>query len=744
MELKDRFLRYVAILVLISLICSCCRSNEKCNIASLHTEIIPQPLSLVKGEGCFTIDAHTALICDTEVEKIADYLRTYLPIDGDKAVKEKSIRLTLDKELGAEEYALSVDASGIAICGGAYGGLFNGVQTLLQLLPHGVYGKSAKLPMSVPYVEVKDKPQYDYRGLLLDVARTFQPVDEVKRVIDYMAYLKLNKLHLHLVDNPAWRIEIKRYPKFAKVGGFRGGDSPLHPIHGSFDQKHGGYYTQEELRDIVAYAAERNIEVIPEIDMPGHSKALGVIHPDILCNYTPDTSNTNGIDIRNSWCVAKESNYTLIEDIVKELVEIFPSEYLHIGGDEVRFSCWEPCPDCQKLMKEKGLKDGHQLEQYFLNRVSKILTKHNRKSMVWDEAVEGSMLDKSTLVCGWRHKSNVKGWINSIKSGYQTIVMPSHVFYLDKRQSPHERGHRSTLGVSLKTVCDFSIESANFTPDETKCIAGIEGAFWSETYLPNITSERHFSDYLEYMFFPRIFAISEIAWSKERRSYDEMVEVMRDCFYYKLNAMGAAFRLEMPDVKVEDGKIYVTTEDGSQIYYTDIRTDKTRKYTRALDAELAPFVTFRSKLMSGYSNDVATPEFYTLRKEKFTLTSSMPFSEKCPASNCEAYLLDRRQLCRTARAAKEGDWLLCSFEKPIKCSYLRIATGQTYVHRCLIYNGYVEVSYDGITFVREGELYNGAFIIRPNDKQFIHAVRIVSTGISDAENCVIIQPLTIK
>jgi hexosaminidase len=354
------------------------------------------------------------------------------------------------------------------------------------------------------------------------------------------------------------------------------------------------------------------------------------------------------------------------------------------------------------------------------------------------------MLDKSTLVCGWRHKSNVKGWINSIKSGYQTIVMPSHIFYLDKRQSPHERGHRSTLGVSLKTVCDFSIESANFTPDEAKCIAGIEGAFWSETYLPNITSERHFSDYLEYMFFPRIFAISEIAWSKERRSYDEMVEVMNDCFYHKLNAMGAAFRLEMPEVKVENGKIYVTTKDGSKIYYTDIRTDKTRKYTRALDAELVPFVTFHSKLMSGYSSDVAAPEFYTLRKEKFTLTSSIPFSEKCPASNCETYLVDRRQLCRTARGAKEGDWLLCSFEKPIKCSYLRIATGQTYVHRCLIYNGYVEVSYDGTTFVKEGELYNGAFIIRPNDKQFIHAVRIVSTGISDAENCVIIQPLTIK
>ena len=733
----------LSLLVFVGLI-SCCNSNKKCDVASLHANIIPQPLSLIEGEGCFTVDTNTVIVSDSEVENIADYLRTYIPLKGNNAIENNNISLAVDKNLGAEEYSLSISENGIKICGGAYGGVFNGVQTLLQLLPHEVYSKSAKLPMKVPYVEIKDKPQYDYRGLLLDVSRTFQPVDEIKRVINYMAYLKLNKLHFHLVDNESWRVELKKYPHFALEGGFRGGDSKLHPMHGSFDKKYGGYYTQDELRDVVAYAAERNIEVIPEIDMPGHSKALGVIHPDILCNYTPDTSNTNGIDLRNAWCVAKESNYALIEDIVKELADIFPSEYLHIGGDEVRFACWEPCPDCQKLMKKKGLKDGHQLEQYFLNRVSKILAKYNRKTMVWDEAVEGGLLDKTTLVCGWRHKPHVKGWINSIKSGYQTIVMPSLMFYLDKRQARYDRGNGTTKYVSLKTVCDFSIEKYGFTPEQTKSIAGVEGAFWSENHLPYITPDRHYSDFLEYMFFPRIFAMAEVAWSKERRSYDEMVEVMKESFYSKLNAMGSAFRLEDPTIKVENGEIVVTTDDGSTIYYTDVRTNKTRKYNKPLDAELVPFVTFRSELMKGYSNNVAAPEFYISRKEKFTLTSSMPFDEEHPAANCEAYKENRRQYCRTTRAAKEGDWLLFSFKEPVKCSYLRVCTGYEHLNRNLIYDGYVEVSYDGTNFVKAGEVVFGEYVIRPKSNQLIHAVRIVATGISDAEHYVILQPLMIK
>ena len=705
--------------------------------APLFTDIIPQPLSVVKGEGRFTINEQTAIICGKGLESASSYLTQYVPLTRTSGKKSNSIRLILDEKLAKEEYSLVISKSGIELRGGYYGGVFNGIQSLMQLLPHAIYTKSAQLPMEVSYIEVKDAPQYHYRGFLLDVARTFQPVHEVKRVIDYMAYCKLNKLHFHLVDNPAWRIEIKKYPHFAKEGGFRGGDSKLHPIYSRFNQKYGGYYTQEELRDIVAYAAKRNIEVIPEIDMPGHSKALGAVHPEILCNYKPDNSKYNGIDIRNVWCVAKESNYTIIEDIIKELVEIFPSEYIHIGGDEVAFSQWKHCPDCQKLAKQKGLNGGEQIEQYFLNRVSDILTKYNRKAVVWDEAVDGGLLPKSTMVTGWR---GVKQCLSTTAKGYSTIIMPSSVFYLDKRQSTHERGHRSAKGLSLKTICDFSFESAGFSTEQRQHIAGVEGAFWSEIYSINITSSRHFSDYIEYMMFPRIFAVSEISWSKQRRSYDEMYGVLKSNFYNKLHAMSATFRLESPTVKVENGKIIASTSDGSKLYYTDIRTNKTQEYKSPLNADMAPFVTFQSFLMTGYSNPTGAPAFYNQKRPKCTLTSSMGFrSKNFTAADCAAY----KSAAYTTRCAKKGDWVEFRFATPVKCSYLKAETGYEHLHRCLIYKGHLEVCYDGTNFVRAGNLTNGHYILRPKNKP-IHALRIVADGISDAENKVIIQPLVIK
>lgn len=703
---------------------------------TLYTDIIPQPISLEVGNGRFTIDEKSALICDKGLENAGGYLCQYLPNLRTNGKKSNSIRLILDNKLGKEEYSLNINSKGIELRGGDYGGVFNGIQSLLQLLPHAVYTKNITLPIEVSYITVKDAPQYHYRGLLLDVVRTFQPVHEVKRVIDYMAYCKLNKLHLHLTDSEGWRVEIKKYPHLAQEGGYRGADSKLHPVYGRFNSKHGGYYTQEELRDIVAYAATRNIEVIPELDMPGHSKALGLIHPAIRCNYTPNTANSNSIDIRDVWCVAKEENYTLIEDIIKELTTIFPSEYIHIGGDEVMFSQWKLCPDCNKLMATKGLTSYEQLEQHFLNRVSDILTKHNRKAVVWDEAVDGGLLPKSTMVTGWR---GVKQCLSTTAQGYSTIIMPSEVFYLDKRQSPKERGHLSSKGVSLKSICDFSFDNAGFSTEQRKCIAGIEAAFWSEIYLFNINPKGHFSDYLEYMLFPRLFGVAEVAWSKQRRSYDDMMKVLKSNFYYKLQAMSATFRLEPPTLKIENGKIFASTNDGSKLYYKDIRTNKSEEFKAPLNADMAPFVTFQSRLMTGYSNDTGLPAFYASSTPKCEITSSMPFSQKRTAELCASY----RGPAYTTRAAKGGDWVEFRFGAPVKASYIKAVTGYEHLHRCLIHNGHIEVCYDGKTFTRAGNLYNGSLVMRPK-RRAIHALRIVADGISDAENKVVIQPLIIK
>ena len=697
--------------------------------------IIPRPLSVVKSEGCFTIDESTSLVFNKKLDKAASYLLDYLPLQTKKGKKNNSIRLTLDKKMAKEEYSLRIHSRGIEIRGGEYAGVFNGIQSLLQLLPAEVYTKKLTYPVEVPLVDIKDAPQYTYRGLLLDVARTFQPVEEVKRVIDYMAYCKLNKLHFHLVDSEGWRLELKKYPHIAEKAGFRGGDSPLYPIYGSFDQKYGGYYTQEELRDIVAYASQRNIEVIPEVDMPGHSKALGMVHPDILCNYTPDTSHTNGIDVRDVWCASKESNYQLVEDIVKELVDIFPSEYIHIGGDEVNFKWWKECPDCQQLKQEKGLENEAQVEQYFINRVSDILTQYNRKAMVWDEAVDGGLLPTTTMVTGWR---GVKQCLEATGQGYPTIIMPSSVFYLDKRQYPHDKGHNSRNGLSLQTICDFTFEDAGFSDAQRKNIAGIEGAFWTEIYLSNIHPEGRFSDYLEYMLFPRLFGVSEIAWGQSRRSYNEMLALLENSFYAKLDAMNAAYRLSSPIVKLEEGKIHASTTDGSTIYYKDIRTDETKEYTSLLDASLATYVSFQSRMNNGRSSEIAFPEYYQYMKPECTVTSSLPFRENKPLERCATYKGD----AATTRAAKAGDWVEFTFKEPLKASYIKVTMGYKHLYRRLIYKGHVEVSYDGQNFVRLGNLLNGLFVLHPQED--IYALRVVSDGISDAEEYVIIQPLEIK
>ena len=729
-------MKYLILAIVLLFTQTACSTDSAAILSSAQsTEIIPQPLSLTRGEGRFTINEQTALICDKEVEKVGEYLRLYLPLEGINGEGENSIRLTIDSTLGNEAYSLCIDEKGVEICGGDYGGVFNGVQSLLQLLPHAIYTKKATLPMEVSYVKIEDAPRFSYRGILLDVARTFQPVEEIKRVIDNMAYLKLNKLHFHLVDDQAWRVDLKKYPDFVKKGAYRGGDAMFPATLGSFDKKYGGYYTQDELRSIVAYATERNIEVIPEIDMPGHSRILGLIHPAIRCNYTPDTSATNGMDMRNVWCVAKESNYTLIEDIVKELVEIFPSEYIHIGGDEVRFFQWDDCPDCQNLIKKHGLTGGPQLEQFFVNRVSKILAKYNRKSMVWDEAVDGGLLPKSTLVCGWR-KFGI-GWQVSTKNGYPTIVMPGEFMYLNRKQSPYDRGHLPVC--SFKTMCEFSFDNADATDEQRKHIAGIEAGFWSETHLVNITPDRHFSDYLEYMFFPRTLAVSELGWSKERRSFDEMISILKESFYYKLSAMGVTYRLEDPTIKVENGKIYASTTDGSELYYRDILTNKTRKYRTPIDASKASFTLFQSRMMTGYSEEVGAEEFYNSLKPKCTITSSMPFSEKYTAERCASYEKAARITC----SAGKGDWVEWRFEEPLKCTYIKIATGVEHMRYCVINNGHLEVSYDGKTFVNVGALNDGGFELQPKNKP-IYAIRIVSDGTNEAIGRTDIQPLIIK
>ena len=334
----------------------------------------PGPGRTTFREGVFPFDSRTTLTADEALRPIADYAAEYLrcPVRQDHS-GDGTVALVLDAsgDIPAEGYRLEIAPDHIVVRSGDYGGAFNGVQALFRLLPPAIYGKRG-LPEGtvIACAETQDAPRFAFRGMMLDVARTWMDADAVKRYIDLLSYHNINKLHLHLTDDEGWRIEIRSHPELAEVGGFRGGDSPVKAIYGKWFERYGGYYTQEEMRDIVRYAAVRNIEVIPEIDLPGHSRTVGTVHPEIRCAYAADTAATAGYDYRNAWCVAREENYALLGDILGEICGLFPSEYIHIGGDEVDMSQWKRCPDCRALMARMGTDDPHRLENLFLERLA--------------------------------------------------------------------------------------------------------------------------------------------------------------------------------------------------------------------------------------------------------------------------------------------------------------------------------------------------------------------------------------
>lgn len=704
---------------------------------ALHAEtLIPQPAEQRYEHGKFVINSRTTLVYSPELRDAAIYLLDYLPLKrlSPNASSNNSLRLATDPSLAPEEYRLTVNSDGIVVQGGGYGGVFNGIQTLLQLLPDGIYTKNRRLPAEVVHCEISDKPRFDYRGLLLDVARTWIPAERLKRYIDLMAYHKINKLHLHLADDEGWRIEIKSHPELAQKGGFRGGDSPVHPRYAKFDEKWGGYYTRSQMRGIVAYAMARNIEIIPEIDMPGHSRALAAIHPEILCGYTPDTSATNGLDLRNVWCVARESNYELIDDIIRELSEIFPSKYIHIGGDEVDVSQWESCPDCRRLKREKGLQSGAQLENLFISRVSEILSRYGKRPAVWNEAVKGGLLRRSTRVYGWQ---SMKHCLEAADKGYPTIVMPGEYLYFDMKQSPSEAGHTWAAIFDAKKVLSLDLRKSGFDKRLMERVEGIEATFFSEIYIAHNPES---NDYLDYMLFPRLCAASEVAWCGERkRGWDEFYESLKGSHYGRMNSMGIAFRLSTPKVTYADGTLSASVDDGSEIYVTDIRSGKSSRYIKPITTDEPENYIFASRYGKARSRDVAGRERKRLKPE-VSVTSSMPFSAKNPASNAESY---SGRIARTVRAAHAGDWILYTFSEPVQCGTIEIGTGHLHLRRCLFLKGRMEISYDGKAFTESVPLHEGSARFAP--KRPVRAVRIVAEGNSDAENNVVVQaPKIIK
>lgn len=692
--------------------------------------IIPTPQSATTAEGCYTISPKTTIFSSNiELQPLVDYCVAEIGLT--KSAKHGDIELIIDDYLEAEEYRLIVSEEGVAIRGGDYGGLFNGVMTLLQLLPANVYNGGLTGSAEVVCCEISDSPRYEHRGFMLDVCRTWMDKEAVMNFIDLLAYHKINSLRLHLTDDEAWRLEIKSHPELAEVGGFRGGDSPIWPRYGKWNEKWGGYYTQEDMREIIAYAAVRNIEVIPEIDLPGHSLCMATMHPEILCDYTRTNSASYGYDTRSAFCASREENYELLADILGEVCELFPAEHIHIGGDEVDMSQWKRCPRCQALMRDNNMTNTAELQQYFMSRLTDILAQHGKKPAVWNEAIDGGKLSTDTRVYGWESIKECR----TAAANYSTIVMPGQFFYFDMKQSAREPGHDWAAIFDWTKVYNFTLASQGFTEGEQANVLGFEGSFFSEAYA---SRNPETPDYLHYQTFPRILALAEVAWvdSDERDEaafYAKMVE-----HYNRLDAMGVAYRLMPPKVVYEDGALSASTDDGSRVFYRREPMNVDMLYTTPIIIDKPAEYCFVSRRGEACSPEAGVASHFKTITPAFDITSSMNDSEKFSFDKAEGY----GRIARTTRAGDVGDWVMFTFEQPVSCRRMKVATGNFQLPRYTFENGYVEVSYDGVNFERVGELDCGMFYIEYPARP-IKAVRITCTSRGNGAEWVSIQPPTI-
>lgn len=692
--------------------------------------LIPTPAKYVAGVGEFSLDkGATISVCGDELQPAADYLASYI---GAKVVRSgASITLEIDPSLHDEAYNLEVKSDGVVIRGGGYGGVFCGVTTLMQLLPASVYS-DLELPAAIACCNIEDAPRFEYRGFMLDVCRTWMTKEAIMDFIDLLAYHKINKLRLHLTDDEAWRIEIKSHPELAAVGGFRGGDSPVWPRYGKWGEKWGGYYTQSDMREIIDYAKVRNIEVIPEIDLPGHSLTMASIHPEILCRYTPNLSASLGYDTRSAFCAAKESNYTLLRDILVEVCNLFDTKYIHIGGDEVETSQWKSCPDCKALMAKMGYTSPEQLQAYFMTRLSNVLEECGKYPAVWNEAIDGGQLSKNTVVFGWM---GVKECRTAAAKGYKTVVMPGQYFYFDMKQSKREPGHDWAAIFDWSKVYGVTPAALGFTAEEQRNIWGYEASFFSEAYA---SRNPETPDYLHYQTFPRVVALGEIAWNRSDKRDKEVFYLSMVEHYDRLDAMGVAYRLMPPTVTYAGGKLVAKSDDGSAIYVLDEFSGKEYLYTQPIVTSKPAGYGFVSRRGEASSPEVGHESHFKLLYPQFTITSSMPEHETMTFAKAQNY----GRLARSARAGKVGDWVQFTFAMPVSCRRMQVATGNFQLPRFIFEDGYAEISYDGVEFHYAGTMSNGMFVV--NEPLYpVKAIRLVCTSEGNGAKYVSIQPPTI-
>ncbi len=555
----------VSILLIMS---GCEQENKNKTINSDTISVIPQPQSIEAFEGLFSIEKGTKILYQGDLKNIAsalgEQLNTKNEVSEFKAKTENQILLSIseNEKLRKEGYELTIDENGIKIEGDA-AGVFYGVQTLTQLLAEAD-GKTV-----VPYVHIIDNPRFGWRGMHLDVSRHFFDKEFVKKYIDILAKHKLNVFHWHLTDDHGWRIEIDKYPKLTEVGAWRLGDGMEKPwtydVNGAEEgkPKYGGFYTKDDIREVLAYAKERFVTVVPEIELPAHSWAALHAYPNLSCTGK-DWHLGKEWSFSDPFCTGNEDTFTFFEDVLTEVIDLFPSQYIHIGGDEAQKTRWEECSKCQIRIKSEGLENEHELQSYFIKRIEKFVSSKGRKIIGWDEILEGG-LAPGAAVMSWRGE---KGGIEAAKQKHDVIMTPGEQLYFNHAQSnPELEGVPRARIIDLEIVYNYNPVPQELNEEEKKYIKGVEACLWSEyLYTEALAMDR---------LLPRVLALSEIAWvdhqDKDWNRFQEKItkhlsyldKHKIDYFIDAPNSVGLSTFVNDSLVIKLDSSI-----KGTQIYYT--------------------------------------------------------------------------------------------------------------------------------------------------------------------------------
>lgn len=501
--------------------------------------IIPQPASMSIGKGQLTINQKNQIhLWGYGLEKNAEFLHDYikkmygisLKINKEKkTITKGDIVLNFDKieHPIAGAYHLTVTDEKVYIGGDNSTGVFYGIQSLIQLLP-----TATNVPLTIPQLSIDDKPRFAYRGMHLDVGRHFFSIAFVKKYIDFIAAHKMNTFHWHLTEDQGWRIEIKKYPKLTSVGGTRNGTTiGRYPGTGNTNTTYTGFYTQQEIKEVVKYASDHFVEVIPEIELPGHSSAAIAAYPELSCFPEESTKHpaktawngsTEGKQVQQTWGVFEdvfcpsETTFQFLENVFNEVIQLFPSKYIHIGGDECPKESWKRSAFCQQIIKDKNLKDEHGLQSYFIQRIEKYLNSNGKQIIGWDEILEGGLAPNATVM-SWRGE---KGGIEAAKQQHNVIMTPGDWVYFDHAQNKKEDS--VTIGgfTDLQKVYAYEPIPKGLNANEEKFVLGAQANLWTE-YITNVQKA-------EYMLFPRMSALSEVLWSpKEIKNFAEFQNRMQ-------------------------------------------------------------------------------------------------------------------------------------------------------------------------------------------------------------------------